>query len=615
MRNSFPLWKNLLILSVFVLAVIYALPNFFGEDPSVQLSPMRAAKMDQTTLTQVDKLLTDAGLKPGSLELTEKRLLLRFADTEAQLRAQDILKSQLGNNYTVALNLAPSTPGWLRSLGAQPMYLGLDLRGGVHFLMQVDMVAAVRQAEERYVEDIRTLLRESKIRYVSVERENQSIEVKFQDNDALKQAKDVIGREVKGLEWKDDATALYGKISEVERRSLRKQAVEQNTTTLRNRVNELGVAEPVIQQQGEDRIVVQLPGVQDTARAKEILGATATLEFRLVDTEHSVQAATEGKTPFGSRLYNDRNGRPILLQRKIIVTGDQIVNASSGLEQQSGSAAVFVTLNGVGSRKMGDVTKENIGKAMAVVYIENKPETREVNGEQIVSSRKVEEVINVATIRDRFSKRFQITGLDSTEEARNLSLLLRAGALAAPVEIVEERTVGPSLGKENIDSGVKSNEYGFLIIAVFMVIYYRVFGFFSVVALGVNVLLLVAILSLMQATLTLPGLAGIALTVGMAIDANVLINERIREELRLGMPPQSAIHAGYDRAFATILDSNVTNLVAGMALFLLGSGPIRGFALVLCIGILTSMFSAVLVSRALVNLTYGRQRKLAKLAV
>ncbi len=615
MRNTFPLWKNLLILSVFVLAVIYALPNVFGEDPSVQLSPLRATKLDQATLTQVDKLLTDAGLKPRALELTEKRLLIRFADTDAQLRASDLLQTRLGSNHTVALNLAPATPAWLRGLGAQPMYLGLDLRGGVHFLMQVDMTAAVRQAEERYVEDLRTLLRESKIRYVSVERENQAIAVKFQDNDAMKQARDVINREVRGLEWNEADTTLSGRISEVERRSIRKQAVEQNTITLRNRVNELGVAEPVIQQQGEDRIVVQLPGVQDTARAKEILGATATLEFRLVDSEHSAQAASEGKTPLGSRLYNDRTGRPLLLQRKIIVTGDQIVNASSGLEQQSGSAAVFITLNGVGARKMADTTKENIGKAMAVVYIENKPETREVNGQKVVTSKKVEEVINVATIRDRFSKRFQITGLDSTEEARNLALLLRAGALAAPVEIVEERTVGPSLGKENIDSGVKSNEYGFLIIAVFMVIYYRVFGFFSIVALGVNVLLLVAILSLMQATLTLPGLAGIALTVGMAIDANVLINERIREELRLGLPPQSAIHAGYDRAFATILDSNVTNLVAGIALFLLGSGPIRGFALVLCIGILTSMFSAVLVSRALVNLTYGRQRKLARIAV
>jgi preprotein translocase subunit SecD len=615
MRNRFPLWKNLLIIMVLALAVIYALPNFFGEDPSVQLSPLRSSKLDQSTLVQVEKQLVDAGLKPKSLELSEKRLLIRFGDTEAQLKASDMLKADMGNNYTVALNLAPSTPTWLRAVGAQPMYLGLDLRGGVHFLMQVDMNAAIRQAEERYVEDIRSLLRESKIRYVSVDRDNQIIEVKFQDRDALGQARDVMERELRGLELGDAENTLRARLSEPERREIRKLAVAQNITTLRNRVNELGVAEPVIQQQGEDRIVVQLPGVQDTARAKEILGATATLEFRLVDTEHSTQSALEGKTPLGSRLYNDRSGKPILLQRKIIVTGDQIVNASSGLEQQAGSAAVFVTLNGVGARKMADTTRENIGKPMAVVYIENKTETREVNGEKVVTSKKVEEVINVATIRDRFSKRFQITGLDSTEEARNLALLLRAGALAAPVDIVEERTVGPSLGKDNIDRGVKSNAYGFIVIALFMVIYYRVFGFFSIVALGVNVLLLVAILSLMQATLTLPGLAGIALTVGMAIDANVLINERVREELRAGVTPQAAIHAGYDRAFATILDSNVTNFVAGAALFLLGAGPIRGFALVLCIGILTSMFSAVVVSRALVNLTYGRQRKLAKLAV
>jgi preprotein translocase subunit SecD len=615
MRNRFPLWKNLLICLILTLAVIYALPNVFGEDPSIQLSPLRNTKLDQSTLVHVEKILADAKLQPKSLDLTEKRLLVRFGDTEAQLKASDLLKNDLGNHFTVALNLAPSTPSWLRTLGAQPMYLGLDLRGGVHFLMQVDMNAAIRQAEERYLEEIRSLLRESKIRYVSVDRGNQAIEVKLPDRDALEQARQVIEKEIRGLALDEDGNLLKAKLSEVERREIRRLAVAQNITTLRNRVNELGVAEPVIQQQGEDRIVVQLPGVQDTARAKEILGATATLEFRLADTEHSAQSALEGKTPLGSRLYYDRNGKPILLQRKIIVTGDQIVNASSGLEQQSGSAAVFVNLNGVGARKMADTTKENIGKPMAVVYIENKSEIKEVDGQKVITSKKVEEVINVATIRDRFSKRFQITGLDSTEEARNLALLLRAGALAAPVDIVEERTVGPSLGKENIDRGVKSNGYGFLAIALFMIVYYRVFGLFSVVALGMNVLLLVAALSLMQATLTLPGLAGIALTVGMAIDANVLINERIREELRAGVTPQAAIHAGYERAFATILDSNVTTFLAGAALFLLGSGPIRGFALVLCIGILTSMFSAVMVSRALVNSTYGWQRKLLKLPV
>jgi preprotein translocase subunit SecD len=614
MRNRFPLWKNLLIIAILALAVIYSLPNFFGEDPSVQLSPARGAKLDQGTVAQSEKLLADAGLKPKSMELTEKRLLIRFSDTEAQLKASDVLEGNLGDKFTVALNLAPSTPGWLRAIGAQPMYLGLDLRGGVHFMLQVDMDSAVRQAEERYAEDIRSLLRESKIRYLSVDRDNQGIQVKFQDSATLEQAENTIKREIRGLVLTEGDNVLTARLSEPETREIRRLAVAQNITTLRNRVNELGVAEPVIQQQGEDRIVVQLPGVQDTARAKEILGATATLEFRLVDTEHPTPT-DESKTPLGSRLYKDRNGKPILLQRKIIVTGDQIVDASSGLEQQSGSAAVFVTLNGPGARKMADTTRENIGKPMAVVYIENKSETREIGGQKVITKKKVEEVINVATIRDKFSKRFQITGLDSTEEARNLSLLLRAGALAAPVDIVEERTVGPSMGKENIERGINSNKYGFLAIALFMIVYYRVFGLFSIMALGVNVLLLVALLSLMQATLSLPGLAGIALTVGMAIDANVLINERIREELRAGISPQAAIFTGYERAFATILDSNVTTFVAGIALFTLGSGPIRGFAAVLCLGILTSMFSAVVVSRALVNLTYGWRRKLAELSI
>ncbi len=614
MRNRFPLWKNLLIIVILTLAVIYSLPNFFGEDPSVQLSPSRGTVLDQSTLAQSEKALAEAGLNPKSVELTEKRLLIRFADTEAQLKAADILENRLGDKFTVALNLAPSTPDWLRAVGAQPMYLGLDLRGGVHFMLQVDMDAAVKQAEERYAEDLRSLLRENKIRYVSVDRDNQAIQIKFQDAAALAQAENIIKREIRGLVLSGGDYVLIAKLSEPEIREIRRLAVAQNITTLRNRVNELGVAEPVIQQQGEDRIVVQLPGVQDTARAKEILGATATLEFRLVDTEHPTPT-DESKTPLGSRLYRDRNGKPILLQRKVIVTGDQIVDASSGLEQQSGSAAVFVTLNGPGARKMADTTRENIGKPMAVVYIENKSETKDIGGQKVTTKKKVEEVINVATIRDRFSKRFQITGLDSTEEARNLSLLLRAGALAAPVDIVEERTIGPSMGQENIERGVNSNLYGFIAIALFMILYYRVFGLFSVIALGVNVLLLVAALSLMQATLTLPGLAGIALTVGMAIDANVLINERIREELRLGVTPQMAIIAGYERAFATILDSNITTFIAGIALFLLGAGPIRGFAAVLCIGILTSMFSAVVVSRGLVNLTYGQRRKLTKLAI
>jgi preprotein translocase subunit SecD len=615
-RNRFPLWKNLLILVVLVIGILYSLPNLFGEDPSVQLSPTRNSKIDDATVARIEKLLATSGLNSKAVEMGENRLLVRFTDTEAQIKAADIIRNDMGDAYIVALNLAPSTPTWLKAINAKPMYLGLDLRGGVHFLLQVDMEAAIQQAEERYVDDIRTLLRENKIRYLTVDRDKGVIQVKLQDSQTQAQAQELIRKEFRGLALDEEAggTILQVRLSEPERREIRRFAVAQNITTLRNRVNELGVAEPVIQQQGDDRIVVQLPGVQDTARAKEILGATATLEFRLVDTEHDVQAARQ-RAPIGSRVYTDRTGRPVLLQRKVIVTGDQIVDASSGLEAQSGSAAVFVTLNSVGARKMADTTKDNIGKPMAVVFIENKTETREANGQKVSVKKKSEEVINVATIRDRFSKRFQISGLDSTEEARNLALLLRAGALAAPVDIVEERTVGPSLGKENIDRGVKSNGYGFIAVALFMIMYYRVFGVFSIVALAVNVVLLVAALSIMQATLTLPGLAGIALTVGMAIDANVLINERIREELRAGVSPQAAIYAGYERAFATILDSNVTTFIAGMALFLLGSGPIRGFAAVLCIGILTSMFSAVLVSRSLVNLSYGRQRKLAKLAV
>ena len=611
MRNHFPLWKNLLIILVLVLAVIYALPNFYGEDPSVQLSPARGSVLDQNLVNQAEKALADAGLKSSSVELTDKRLLMRFGDTDSQLKASDALKKLFGEKYTVALNLAPATPGWLRAINAGPMYLGLDLRGGVHFLMQVDMEAAIKQAQERYAEDIRTLLRESKIQYTSVDRNNEVIEIKFPDAASTAQAESTLKREVRGLSFTDDGTSLKGRMTEVDVREIRRLAVAQNVTTLRNRINELGVAEPVIQQQGEDRIVVQLPGVQDTARAKEILGATATLEFRMVDTDHPTPT-DETKTPIGAKLYKDRNGRPVLLQRKIIVTGDQIIDASSGLEQQSGSAAVFITLNGPGARKMADTTKENINKPMAVVYIENKNETREVDGKKVTTKKTVEEVINIATIRDRFSKRFQISGLDGTDEARNLALLLRSGALAAPVDIVEERTVGPSLGKENIEQGTRSFIIGFLLIAAVMLVYYKVFGVIAVLTLLFNVALILAVLSAFQATLTLPGIAGITLTIGMAVDANVLIYERIKEELRNGSSIQASIFAGFERAFSTIFDSNITTLLAALMLFGIGSGPIKGFAVTLTIGILTSMFTAVMCTRMMVNFVYG-QRKVNKL--
>jgi len=616
MNNRFPLWKNLLVLIIFLIGLIYTLPNLYGEDPSVQVTSTREVKIDQQQISQIESSVKAAGLTPKAIKYEDGSILVRFNNTDDQLKAADLLRDQMGSNYTVALNLAPTTPAWLQSLGAKAMYLGLDLRGGVHFLLEVDMDAAVKQAEERYTEDVRLALRGAKIHYQSVSKDNGYIKVKLKSADEKPALLALLKKDFRTLDLTeaDAQDEVWLKISEVEMREIKKFAVSQNMTTLRNRVNELGVAEPVIQQQGENRIVVQLPGVQDTAGAKEILGTTATLEYRLVDVEHDVQKAVKGQVPVSSRLYYDKNGAPILLDRRIIVTGDQIVDAQSGMDQD-GQPMVSITLNGVGATKMGKVTQANIGRPMAVVFIEYKVSTKTVNGEKVHHKQKVEQVISVATIRDAFSKRFQTTGLDSPQEARNLALLLRAGALAAPVDIVEERTVGPSMGQENIGKGFNSNVYGFMAVAFFMIVYYRLFGLFSIVALGVNVLLLVAVLSMLQATLTLPGMAGIALTVGMAIDANVLINERIREELRLGMSPGAAIYAGYERAFATILDSNITTLIAGIALFTLGSGSIRGFALVLCIGILTSMFSAVVVSRALVNLVYGRQHRLDKLAI
>jgi preprotein translocase subunit SecD len=617
--NKYPLWKNLLIALVLLAGVVYALPNLYGDDPAVQVVATRTGKVDATTLDRLEQVLKAQGIELKRAELLADTLLLRFNGTEPQLKAYELVRETLGGNYAVALNLAPATPAWLQMLDAAPMYLGLDLRGGVHFLMQVDMDAAGAQALERYVSDWRTLLRENKVRYLTVATNNGRVEARFRDAAERDQAAALLRKEYRDLLLegidRDGVFLLQGGINEQELREIKKFALQQNITTLRNRVNELGVAEPVIQQQGEERIVVQLPGVQDTARAKDILGATATLEYRLVDEERSVADAVAGRVPPNSRLYHERNGQPILLQRQVIITGDQIIDAASGIDSQSGGPMVSVTLDGQGARRMDNTTRDNVGKRMAVVFIETKTETKMVNGQPQRSTSRTEEVISVAVIRDRFSKRFQTTGLDSPDEARNLALLLRAGALAAPMEIVEERTVGPSLGAENIAKGFTANIYGFLAIGIFMIIYYRVFGTISVIALSFNAILMVAILSLLQATLTLPGMAGIALTIGMAIDANVLINERIREELRAGNSPHAAIHAGYERAWGTIMDSNITTLIAGFALFWLGSGPVRGFAVVLCIGILTSMFSAVLVSRGIVNLVYGRKARIAKLSI
>ncbi|HWQ94139.1 MAG TPA: protein translocase subunit SecD, partial [Gammaproteobacteria bacterium] len=609
----------LLVLVLVVAGALYSVPNLYGEDPALQVSPTRTTKVDNAILARVEDLLKQDALSYKSIVLDTHGLLVRFADTETQLKAKDKVKTALGNDYVVALNLAPSTPGWLTAIKALPMYLGLDLRGGVHFLMEVDMGAAVKQSEERYAGDLRTLFRDKKLRYVTITRTNKGVEIKFRTREERDQARDAAHKEYDSLVLREEDSGndyyLYASLSEADQREVRKLALQQNITTLRNRVNELGVSEPVIQQQGQDRVVVQLPGVQDTARAKEILGATATLEFRMVDEGHSVEDAVAGRVPAGARLYKKREGGQVLLKNQVILTGDYITDAASGIEQRNGSPAVFITLDGKGAAMFSNATKENVGKAMGVVFIENKTETRTVDGKQEKVRSKVEEVINVAVIQEQLGKRFQITGLDSTTEARNLALLLRAGALAAPLEIVEERTVGPSLGAENITKGFDSTLIGFAAIALFMTVYYYFFGVIASIALAVNVLLLIAVLSLLQATLTLPGIAGIALTVGMAIDANVLIFERIREELRNGNSPQASIHAGYDRAFDTIVDSNITTLIAGFALFMLGSGPVRGFAVTLCIGILTSMFSAVMVSRAVVNLLYGGRRKLAKLSI
>ena len=627
--NRYPLWKYLLILAVVVPGIIFFLPNLYGEDPAIQISATRTTKVDAVTQAQVEQVLQHAGLETRAVQRDEKGIKIRFRDTDTQLKARDIVQGALGDNYTVALSLVPATPAWLGWLHANPMYLGLDLRGGVHFLMQVDMASAVKKAEERYVDDLRGTLRDKKVRYLTVARlDSGGLEMRFRDPAERDKARDAVRRDMPELLLTDAVKGsdlvLLARLTDQALIEKRKFALEQNITALRNRVNELGVAEPVIQQQGDDRIVVQLPGVQDTAKAKEILGRTATLEIMMVDEEHDLDAARTGNVPPGSALYKDRRGRPILLKKQVVYSGDNIVDAAAGFDSQQGGPVVHITLDARGAAINQRITGENVGKRMAVVYIEIKSETRrDAQGQPVLDEAgrpirdrvRVEEVITAPVIREQIGKRFQISGLDSIEEARDLALLLRAGALAAPVEIVEERTVGPSLGAENIERGFHSTWIGFAAISVFMIIYYLMFGVTAVMALGINVVLLVALLSMLQATLTLPGMAAIALTVGMAIDANVLINERIREELRNGNTPHASIHAGYERAFGTILDSNITTLIAGLALFSFGSGPVRGFAVVLCLGILTSMFSGVMVSRALVNLIYGRRARIERLAI
>ena len=617
--NQYPLWKNLLILAVILVGLLFALPNLFSQDPSIEVTGTRDVEISEASIGEIKAAMENAGVPVKGVETREgNKLLVRFKTPSEQLRGQEVMRQTLSDRYNYALTTAPDLPGWLEGLGAQPMFLGLDLRGGIHVLIDVDMDAAVAQAMERYTGDIRTELRNEKIRYLTVTRDEDRIAVRFNDAAAREQAEKVISRAFRDLTVttgeSDGNLFVYAAMPPAQQQQVKTFALQQNITTLRNRVNALGVAEPIIQRQGDRRIVVQLPGAQDPARLKELLGATATLEYRLVDTEHDVQDAVEGRVPVGSALYRERDGRPVLLKRRVIVTGDQITDASAGFDQQSGSPAVFVSLDGQGARRMRNMTTENVGKPMAVVFIENRTVTRMVDGAPVKERVRTEEVISIANILEPFGRRFQTTGLDSSEEAHNLALLLRAGALAAPIEIVEERTIGPSLGQDNVDQGFRSVVIGLLLVVVFMAIYYRVFGLVADVVLVVNLILIVAILSALQATLTMPGIAGIVLTVGMAVDANVLIFERIREEIRNGSSPQASIHAGYDKALSTIVDANITTLIAAVVLFSFGTGPIKGFAVTLFIGIVSSMFTAILGSRALINLIYGG-RRVQKLAI
>ena len=612
--NHYPMWKYLLIFFIVAAAALYALPNLYPNVPAVQISH-DSGELSESTLSVVKKALAKNGIDVQGEEQQDNKLLLRFSDDETQLKAQDTAKDALDGQHIVALNLAPATPGWLRSLGASPMSLGLDLRGGVHFLLQVDMDAAKSKAINNYVSSFRTSLREAKQKRFSVTQNNNQVSVKFRDEESkvagLAALKAEYGNElIFGDNDEDSGYFITAKISEDAANEIQTLAVQQNIQTLRNRVNELGVAEPVIQQQGAERIVVQLPGVQDTAKAKEILGATATVEFRMVDEQNDPFAAAEsGRVPVGSVLYYERDSKnPILLKRSVMLTGDRVTNATSGFDE-NGTPAAIITLDSQGANRFSKVTGENIKKLMAVVFIDNKTVTVNKDGEKVRKTIKSEEVISVARIQEQLSKRFQIEGLDSTHEALKLSLLLRAGALAAPVEIVEERTVGPSLGKQNIELGKKSILIGLVLVMIFMLFYYKAFGLAANVALAANLILIIGVMSLIPgATLTLPGIAGIVLTVGMAVDANVLIFERIREELRIGNSPQASIHAGYAKALSTIADANITTLIAAVVLFVFGTGPIKGFAVTLSIGIVCSMFTAIMGTRALVNLYYGNKK-------
>ena len=603
--NRYPFWKYAIIAVALIVGILYTVPNFFPEVPAVQVSSAKV-KVDTAVLAQVEEALKGASVPYRGTALDPTGIKVRLPDPDTQIKARDVLQAKLGENYIVALNLLSSSPHWLASLGALPMYLGLDLRGGVHFLLQVDMKAALDKKQDSYAADVRSLLRKERIQYSGTSREGGNVVMRFRDDAERTKARVAIEKNYPDLAFRDTDAGpgelrLVASLKPEALKKVQENAVAQNIQILRNRVNELGVAEPIIQQQGAERVVVQLPGVQDTARAKDILGRTASLEIRLVNEDPgALEGALAGSVPIGNDVFTERNGQKLLVRRQVSLTGDRISDAQPGFDQRTNEPAVHINLDGPGANIFKEVTRENVGKRMAIVLVEK--------GKA--------EVITAPVIREEIGGgRVQISGRMTTREANDVALLMRAGALAAPMEIVEERTVGPSLGAENIDKGFRSVTYGFIVLALFICMYYLLRGVISTVALAVNLLLLVAILSMLQATLTLPGIAAIALTLGMAIDANVLINERIREELRWGATPHAALQAGYERAWGTILDSNITTLIAGLALLIFGSGPIRGFAVVHCLGILTSMFSAVFVSRGIVAMIYGHRKKLDRISI
>ena len=608
--NHYAAWKNALIVFFLFLSTLYALPNLYGSDLAIQITGTGDYIVEDSDLESISSTLAENNVDFKSIKIDSNNILVRFNNSQSQLSSKTLLKNSLSRNYVVALNLAPSIPQWLGNLGGKAMSLGLDLRGGVHFLLEVDMEAVVSTSLDRYYNELRTALRKDKL-YKKIRKEDNRLVVSFKSEDLKNKAKKVLKNDLPDLvivEGSELELEFGLEVSSSAQSAAKSSALKQNITTLRNRVNELGVAEPIIQQQGSERIVVQLPGVQDTARAKEILGAVATVEFRLVDEQNDVQTAIQsGKTPSGSKLYKFKDGRPLLLKTTVIATGENIVDASSSVDQDN-QPQVSIVLDSSGGRTMLETTKEFIGYRMAVVFIENQVETIIEDGVAVKKRSKTQDIINAATIQGTFSNRFQITGLDSSREARNLALLLRAGSLSAPVEIIEERTIGPSLGADNIQKGFISVLVGFALVLVFMAWRYRVFGLVANVALTLNLITIVSILSMIQATLTLPGIAGIVLTVGMAVDANVLIFERIKEEMRSAKDIQKAISAGYEKALLTIADANITTLIASLVLFSFGTGAIKGFAVTLSIGIITSMFTAIIVSRAMINLIYGGKK-------